>query len=469
MRHGRRAALVLLATLALGAASCSRSGDETETSPTTAATGGTTAPDGTDGTDGSGSTATTAPANRLDAGTFGDLEDVCHDGDASGATDIGVTDDSIQVGTVTDKGFQSRPGLDEEMYDAAVAFAAWCNEHGGINGRELVVADRDAALTDYNARIVESCSADFAMVGGGAVLDDADNGGRVACGLPSIPGYVVSAAARSAALQVQPLPNPLETVQAGQYQEIAEQFPDLIDGYGTITSAFGSVLLVRDVAVAATTAEGFTSVYTREYNAAGESNWRPFVEELQSAGVKVLEFVGEPTFFGQLLEAMDAVGFHPELTIENANFYDTTFIENSGAIAEGVHVRVQFTPFELADQNPATADYLELMERYNPSGKVALLGAQAISAYLLFAQAATACGSELTRTCLLEQAGSVSEWTGGGLHAPQDPATNTPSPCFAVLDVSADGFTVNEELTNPTDGIFNCEEDNIVTVTLPEN
>ncbi|MDX6233387.1 MAG: hypothetical protein QOH68_2406 [Nocardioidaceae bacterium] len=468
MRNGRRAALVLLSALALSAAACSRSEDGTETggdvtvAPTTAGSEGTGATTG-----GPGTTVAEEPTNRLDAGGFGDLENVCQDGDASGATDVGVTDDSIQVGTITDKGFASRPGLNEEMYDAAVAFAAWCNEHGGINGREVIVADRDAALTDYNARIIESCAEDFAIVGGGAVLDDADNGGRVACGLPNIPGYVVSAIAREAELQVQPLPNPLRTVQAGQYQAIAAEFPDLIDHYATITSSFGSVLLVRDVAVQAAEASGFTSVYTREYNSAGESNWRPFVEELQANGVEVLEFVGEPTFFGQLLEAMEAVGFHPELTIQNANFYDTNYLETSGAISDGVHIRTQFTPFELADDNPATADYLDLMERYNPGGKVALLGAQALSAYLLFAQSAAACGSELTRTCLLEQAGSVSEWTAGGLHAPQDPATTTPTSCFLILDVTPDGFVINEQLTAPTDGIFNCEDDNIIEVTIP--
>jgi hypothetical protein len=149
-----------------------------------------------------------------------------------------------------------------------------------------------------------------------------------------------------------------------------------------------------------------------------------------------------------------------------ANFYDQPFVETAGDIAQNSHVRIQYTPFELADQNQATADYLRLIEEYNPGGKVAQLGAQALSAYLLFAQAAAACGSELTRACLLEQAGSVEEWTGGGLHAPQDLVTRAPSPCFLFLDPTADGFVYNEELTAPTDGLFNCEPDNVID--LPE-
>jgi hypothetical protein len=451
-RPRRRVAAGLLALLALAGSACSRSDDETEAGATTTAGGEAT------GTTGA------AETNRLDAGAFGDLEGVCQDGDASGATDVGVTDDSIQVGSFTDKGFTARPGLNEEMYDAAVAFAAWCNEHGGINGRELVIADRDAALTDYNARIIESCAEDFAMVGGGAVLDDADNGGRVACGLPNIPGYVVSRAAREADLTVQPVPNPPGRLNAGIYQRVAAQFPEFIDSYGVITSSFGSVLAVRDDAVAAVEGLGYQVVYSEEYNSAGESNWRPFVEAMRDAGVEVFELVGEPTFFAQILEAMEAVGFRPPVMVLNANFYDATFAETAGDIAQNVYIRAQFTPFELADQNPATADYLELIDRYNAGGKTALLGMQALSAYLLFAQAASACGSELTRACVLEQAGSVTEWTGGGLHAPQDPSTSTPSQCVAILTVSADGFALDEALTAPTEGIFNCEDDNIVDV-----
>jgi hypothetical protein len=456
MRHQstrpRRAAVALLAALALAGASCSRDEGETETGvDTTVAGGDTTAPE---------------DVSRLDAAGFGDLENVCQDGDATGATDTGVTDDSIQLGTITDKGFQARPGLNEEMYDTAVAFANWCNEHGGINGREIVVADRDAALTDFNARIIDACSQDFALVGGGAVLDEADNGGRVACGLPNISGYVVSEIARSADLQVQPVPNPTGRLSFGVYQVIADQSPELIDRYGVITSSFGSVVNVRDDTVAAAEDLGFSTVYSEEYNSAGESNWRPFVDAMQAADVQVMDFVGEPTFFGQLLESMDQAGYRPAVMILNANFYDRTFAENAGTFAENVHVRLQYTPLELADENPATADYLELMERYNPDGKVALLGMQSLSAFLLFAQSAAACGADLTRACLLEEAGSVTEWTAGGLHAPQDPASNTPSPCFVTLDVSAEGFAVNEELTEPTDGIFNCEDDNVVDVPV---
>src|SRR4026209_2795328 len=129
-----RAAVVAVATSVRLAVAGSRDKDETES--------------GTETTVASETTDTTAAANesRLDAGGFGDLENVCQDGDGGPASDVGVTEDSIHVGTITDKGFAARPGLNEEMLDSAVAFAAWCNEHGGINGRQPRLHRLDAVL-----------------------------------------------------------------------------------------------------------------------------------------------------------------------------------------------------------------------------------------------------------------------------------------------------------------------------------
>ena len=107
--------------------------------------------------------------------------------------DKGVTASTIKVGTVTDKGSTIRPGLDVEMYDTAVAFTKWCNAHGGILGRKLSLTDLDAKLFNYPAAVTKGCQEDFAMVGGGAAIDDGDNGARVKCGLPNIAGYTVSA------------------------------------------------------------------------------------------------------------------------------------------------------------------------------------------------------------------------------------------------------------------------------------
>ena len=81
---------------------------------------------------------------------------------------------------------------------------------------------------------------------------------------------------------------------------------------------------------------------------------------------------------------MDEVGYRPELMLMETNLYDEGWVEAAGASADRVFVRTVFWPFEEADQNPATQQYLDLLEAQG--GKVAELGVQAMSAWLLFAQ-----------------------------------------------------------------------------------
>ena len=145
---------------------------------------------------------------------------------------------------------------------------------------------------------------------------------------------------------------------------------------------------------------------------------------------------------------MDTAGWQPDVLLLSTNFYDAKYAEEAGDIARNLYIQSAFYPFELAADNKATQDYLDLMEQYNPDGKVAGLGVQAMSSCLLFAQAATECGSDLTAECLLEKAEAAD-----GLdrrRAPRRrrrPATTTPTECYLILGLDGDGFFYNEEAT----------------------
>src|SRR5436190_14726090 len=91
---------------------------------------------GEDSSGDGGGSATTAPAGG-GAGDFGDLEGVCgpnegggEPSDAGPAETQGITDDAITVGTVSDPGFEGRPGLNQEIFDTGTAFVDWCNAAG---------------------------------------------------------------------------------------------------------------------------------------------------------------------------------------------------------------------------------------------------------------------------------------------------------------------------------------------------
>ena len=438
--------VVMVVVLALLAAACGRSDDETEEGASE-----TTASDDGGGAGGSGN--------------FGDLTEVCSDGDASGATAQGVTDDEIAVATFSDPGFVGRQGLNQELFDAAEVFAAWCNDNGGINGREIVVHERDAALTEYRARMAESCREDFFMVGGGAVFDDTGQEDRLNCLLPDIAGFVVSAAAKGADLLVQPVPNTVDAVNVAAQRYVMERFPDTVDAVGYLTGNVPATVAVNDQNQEAAEDLGLETVYEAQYSAAGESSWTPLAQALQSNEVKGLQWTGEPENLAKLLVALDDIGYELEWVATAANHIDQKLIDQGGAAVRNVFIAGSVVPFFQAEDNEATQQYQDLFEEYLPDGRSqAYLGYQAFSAWLLFAQAVKECGSEVTRKCVYDNARSVEDWTGGGLHAPSNPAEGLPPECATISEATPEGFQVATDF-EPTEGLFDCNPDNVAETT----
>ncbi len=414
-----------------------------------------------------GGATTTEVAAGGGAGDFGDLTGVCGPNEGGGtvtddpAETQGITADTITVGTVADPGFEGQPGLNQEIFDAGEAFVEWCNAAGGINGKQLVLHQRDAAIFEYQPVVQQSCEEDFAIVGSGAVQDNLWPDVGAACGLIDIAGFSVTpekagVAGRDPieARSVQPVPNPSDQYQSGSFVITDAVTPDAAERSGVLYGDFETTIVQKDKVVAGLEAIGHTFVHEEPYNITGESNWAPFAAGLEADDVRFLTFVGEGQNFALLAQAMEEVGYTPEEIVMDANFYDPIWVEAAGAAADGVFVRTVFNPFEEADQNPATAQYIEHVEAID--GKVAQLGAQSWSAWLLFAQAARDCDLDdnLTRSCVLEGAASVTDWTGGGLHVATDPGSNEAPSCTLVLQVEDGDFTRYA----PDEG-FDCGED----------
>ena len=110
-------------------------------------------------------------------------------------------------------------------------------------------------------------------------------------------------------------------------------------------------------------------------------------------------------------------------------------------------------------------EYEALFEQYLPDGRSqAYLGYQAFSAWLLFATAVKECGNDVTRKCVFEKADAVTDWTGGGLQAPSNPAEDKPPECATITEATPDGFQVAEDF-EPSDGLFDCDPDNVAETT----
>src|SRR5687767_5517380 len=116
--------------------------------------------DQSDGADGTAPSGTAADGDTAAGETFGTLPSPCGEGEPGAAPTggepgdtQGITDDSIAVGTISDPGFSGAPGLNQEIFDAGEAFVTWCNEQGGINGRQLDLTQYDAAITEYQPQV----------------------------------------------------------------------------------------------------------------------------------------------------------------------------------------------------------------------------------------------------------------------------------------------------------------------------
>lgn len=450
MRRGT--ALLLGVALLLGA--CRGSEDESGDGADK-----TTAPNG-DAT-------TTSAAGEGAPGDFGDLQEVCGPGDAKGETARGVSDTTIQIATMADPGNTILPGLEQEFFDVADAFAKWCNEAGGILGRKIEVHKRDAKLFETGARFTEACQTDFMSVGGGNGLDDASVEPRLGCDLGQIAAYQTSPKAIESGLQVQPTPNPLDTYPIGGIAAVAKQFPEAGQHFGLLGREDVNGLATLNRARDAATQAGLTVVNTGTHPAIAVDNWRPYVEEWRGKGVELFTPLTWPDL-ASIVQAMSDVGWAPTaMSLTTLNYTENTLEAAKAGDMPPSWVILNFWPFELAEDNPAMVQMMDMVGGVAPDTTWSLFHVSATNAWLLWAVSAKACGSDLTVECVLAEAEKQSSWTGGGLLPAVDLSADDPQPhdCFVAMEVTADGFVYDEEVTQPNESIYNCDPENTAHLT----
>ncbi len=408
---------------------------------------------------------TTAPAEgSAEPVRFGDLEFPCGPGDAAGATDVGVTDGEIVIGYGDDAGSPVAPGTGHEMSDAIEALVERCNELGGIGGRPIRAQYYDAAVLDVATAVTQACADGvFMLVGQGWALDSQQEELRLECGLASVPAFAVSASFAHAPLAVQPVPNPADQTPTAGAALLAELYPAEILRSAVVYGNFAATQETTAKVLATYPTHGYEFVQELEYQIAGEDDWTPFVLQLRSAGAEAVYFSGVCLPSYQALRQRAAVdGYEPVWFLE-ANAYEAQCAAaNADGAMDRSFIRMVFLPLEEADVVPAVGDYVELLEA--SGGDRSLLGMQATSAFLLWATAASACGSELTRACVLEQARSVEGWTAGGLHVPTEPGANTVPTCGLLLELVG---TTYRRAVPPEPGSVACDPSWVQPVDTP--
>jgi ABC-type branched-subunit amino acid transport system substrate-binding protein len=423
------------------------------------------------------STETTAPA--ADSATFGDLPSPCGEGDATVADGEGPATDTLQLGVANDRSAQIRPGLNKEFWDTAQAFAKWCNDQGGIQGLPIELVDLDGQVTAVEAAMTKACTEVFAMVGGGFAQDQLEFSGKDGsdfhkCGLIDIPAFAVSIEKSLSNGKVEPLPNPADQVSTQWVQDFKALYPDETEQLAIVYGELPSMTTVKAQFNAAAEKEGVTVVEEITYPIIGADDWGPYADLVIDSGATSLYWIGEPANAANLSAKLNEKGWEGVI-LHQTNAYDAVLFSFGNEGVEGSVLRTAFHPFEEADDWPAIADYLEIVNGATDDAAIGPLGMQGFSAWLLFATAANACGelndAVLDRTCILEQAAAVEDWTGGGLHAPTDPDAFDrvkAGPCGMLLVVRDGAFErLYPEVGGEGDDIagFHCPEDGVTEVT----
>ncbi|HEY4333417.1 MAG TPA: ABC transporter substrate-binding protein, partial [Ilumatobacteraceae bacterium] len=407
-------------------------------------------------------TTTTIPA----ADMFGDAPWPCGPATTPNTDDgseVGVTTDSITLADGDDAGYAASPGLDHEMTDAMKAMVAKCNDLGGINGRKITLNYYDAAILNVATAMQGACDGkNFFLVGEGWALDSNQEEIRLGCKLPAVPAYSVSAAFAHGQDVYEPLPNPSDEMPSGIFAQTAQLFPDDVKAMGSLVGGFSATQETRDKALSVSPAFGWNWVSTKlEYNIGGETDWTPFVKQLKDAGAKAVYWAGSCLPNLQLYaQTAKTNGFDVPIITDANHYAAECAAANTDGAMDNVYMRMPIIPFEEASTNKATQDYLDLIKA--SGGDTALLGAEAASAFLLWATAAQECGPSLTRACALKNLSNIHDWTGHGLHAAADPGGNHPPMCNIMLKLDGTKYV---RVLPTTPGTFTCDPTWVTKVT----
>lgn len=423
-------------------------GDTSTADSTEPAAGGPGDASSTDTTDtGDSGSQATAPSQTTDTRA-------APAGGNGGATDVGITEDSIVIGNASDIS-GAVPGLFEDAQQAVQAFVAYFTAtEGTIYGRQLDLRLYDSKMDSGENRraYLDMCEVGFAGVGSMSAFDDGVAGPVSDCGIPDL---------RSAS--VNPATMDVENVYSSDALS-SEFFP--MNHYlywkeqcGGCEQRAGMLYINNDTTtkqtrqmIGATQKVGYEWVYDQAIDLA-ETNYSTFVIDLKEKDVQFVQFQGDYTQVVRLAEAMHQQDYWPKVFALQQNIYTPNLIELGGDAVEGVQIAVGSVLLENIEHHPELQLYRQWLKQIDPEAEPTGMGMYGWAAAKLFVEIMKEIGPEPTRAKFLEALSQVSGYTANGLIPPQEIGAKMPSNCHIIVEVRDGAFVP----VDPPDGLtFNC-------------
>jgi ABC-type branched-subunit amino acid transport system substrate-binding protein len=362
-------------------------------------------------------------------------------GGNGGATDVGVTADTVTLGNVSTLSGPV-PGIFQGAVLGTQAAVAYANSQGGIYGRKLRVDVRDDQFdTGQNrANTIDLLSKAFAFAGSFSLYDDAALDQIKASGIPDTT-YSLTEGRRA-------VPNNFSVAPAkngwrlGPLNYFKQKFPQAVTAvgalYGDVPAAKANYLGWKGAAESI----GYHITYDRGTQPT-EQDYTADVVAMRQSGVKMVYIMAlDVKALSKLANAMKAQAFKPQAFIVGGVAYDPALIDLAGDSVEGMLNDQQQAAFQGEDSSaiPEVALFNQYLQKVRPGYKPDLFAAFGWSETRLLMQAMQAAGPKLTRASVIAELRKIETFDDHGFLAPAGPASKRPATCYIILQVQHGKF-----------------------------
>ena len=183
----------------------------------------------------------------------------------------------------------------------------------------------------------------------------------------------------------------------------------------------------------AMTLDGYKFVYSQGIDVT-TFNYQPYVAAMQSAGVKMMTYVGAYQNLVRLQQQMAQQNFKPMIVVD-PTVYDAGYVSSGGSAVNNTYSFVPGPIFTETAKNPQLALYEQWLQRTAPGAAPTFFGVYAWGAAAMFTQLALQLGGKLNRTTLLAAIRGTHNYTDNGMFPPQDPGGKNTGHCMSILQL----------------------------------
>ncbi|HEX4862420.1 MAG TPA: ABC transporter substrate-binding protein [Acidimicrobiales bacterium] len=368
--------------------------------------------------------------------------------------DPGVSASEIDVGNVSTL-TGPIPGLFIGAQHGINAFAAYINSAGGVCGRKLVVKSADDNLdASQNATATQSlANSVLAFVGSFSVDDQGGASVLQQNGIPDI-GEALSPQRFNLANNFSPQPEPVGWNLA-PYVYFKQKYPQAATHMAYFTENNATAQQTGLAEVAALKSIGYQFVYSEQGIEPTQTNFDTEARNMQSNGVKGIVFQATAGIYADMAKSLYNIGYLNQIQLADwgAPAYDPAFIAQAGPAANGAILEQSVALY--SGEDAATIPEVALFDKwYTALYHTApdIFASYGWLSGMLFVQGINAGGAP-TRSALLSGLSTVTQFTGGGIVATDNPAKKTPAYCYVIIDVVNGKFV--RDPADPATG-FDC-------------